>query len=757
MGRRKPKQRQKAAGTIPGGVQQGEAPPSDRLRPWLLGAVVALFVARPLFPSETPAETGDGLPVVMLWIGVAVVWMLGAIGRRRFPIRFGWTDAAVVGLVAWHALAAVLATCWGSPRPALNMLWEWVGLGFGFLLARQFIATRREARAVVVVMVGLAVALAGYGLYQYQYEMPHSRALYEANPDEALRQAGLNYPKGSPQRLAFEKRLESKEPLATFALANSLAGFLAPWLVVAAAIAVVGGTSRRWVGLACCGLPMAIGLLLTKSRSGYVAVLAGLLMLGVWWLTSGAQREGRSWSRSRTLVLAVAIVLVLAGGVVAAAVAVGGLDVQVVSEASKSLGYRLQYWESSAAIIADHPVFGCGPGNFQQTYTRYKLPQASEEVADPHNFILEIWATAGTPAFVLLLVVLGTFARTIWRHRKDPGEDEPADPAQEGQSADGSIHVLAGAVCGFLLSIPLGLISAAPPGMAPVVLGLPLAAAVVTVLYGWIAHGRLPPVVPGIGVAVLLINLLAAGGIGFSGVAGSLWLLLALGLNVAEDGAAGQDAATLPWGAAAAGLVLTLVLAIACHSTAYGPVLQSQTAMGQAERDPAHAERLLLSAAELDPLASKPWEQLVVEVFGQWQKATNPDDRVFSRFEQCAQAAAELAPNSAAAWKLIGDCYLAAGHRLQEVSEAKNRKRDHQKAIHAYRKAEQAYRHAVALYPASAPNRARLAEVFLALQDQTGFRHQAEVALRLDEATPHADKKLDDELRKQLSREISGP
>jgi tetratricopeptide (TPR) repeat protein len=298
--------------------------------------------------------------------------------------------------------------------------------------------------------------------------------------------------------------------------------------------------------------------------------------------------------------------------------------------------------------------------------------------------------------------------------------------------------------------------------MAPVVLGLPLAAAVAALLYGWIADGRLPPVVPGVGVAVLLIDLLAAGGIGFPGVAGSLWLLLALGLNVAERGAEDRGAATLPWSAAAAGLVLTLALAVACHNTAYGPVLQSQTAMRQAERDPAHAEKLLLSAAELDPLASEPWEKLASEVFGRWMKDANPDSRVFGRFEQCARTALELAPNSAAAWKAIGDCYLAAGSHLREISEANHREAYHreayqQQAIQAYREAEQAYRRAVALYPNSATNRAQLAEVLLVLQDQAGFRQQAAVALRLDEATPHGDKKLDDELRKRLLRNLSGP
>ena len=83
-------------------------------------------------------------------------------------------------------------------------------------------------------VVGLAVALAGYGLYQYAYEMPSMRTQYQTNPDRSLRDAGLWFPPGSPERGLFESRIANKEPLATFALTNSLAAFLTPWLVMLA-------------------------------------------------------------------------------------------------------------------------------------------------------------------------------------------------------------------------------------------------------------------------------------------------------------------------------------------------------------------------------------------------------------------------------------------------------------------------------------------------------------------------------------------
>ena len=97
---------------------------------------------------------------------------------------------------------------------------------------------------------------------------------------------------------------------------------------------------------------------------------------------------------------------------------VGALDREVLSEAGKSLGYRLQYWQASWQMIREHPWLGCGPGQFQASYTRYKLPEASETVADPHNFLLEVWATAGTPAAVALVALLLVAAWQIVRARR---------------------------------------------------------------------------------------------------------------------------------------------------------------------------------------------------------------------------------------------------------------------------------------------------------------------------------------------------
>jgi len=710
------------------------------VRPWLLAAATALWVARPLFPSESAAAQGDGLPAVMLWMALVVMWLLGAIGQTRFRLRFGWIDLAVLLLAGWHTIAAIRAASYLSPRPAVNMLWEWVGFAVSFFLARQLLVGRSEARAAAAVMCSLAVALGAYGVYQYTYELPATRAEYRANPDAALTEAGLWYPPGSPERAMYEKRLASLEPIATFALANSLAGFLAPWLVVLVGMATLGRPDRRnwlWLlGPIVCALVVAACLLLTKSRSAFLAVLSGLVLIAIVWRQKSARIAWR-FAAATALVAAV---------LAAAAVAVGGLDVEIFSEATKSLGYRGQYWRSTLAMIADDPVFGCGPGNFQEAYLAYKLPEASEEIADPHNFLFEVWATAGTPAMLALVAALVGFFIAVLRRRSaraglTEGESAVAPSSGKGGSTDehaGKEHpgfVCAGALSGFAAANVIGAVSAAPPGLSLFLVAIPCACAAMALVWPWVRGGDLPAGLPAIGVAVLLVNLSAAGGIGFAGVSGSLWLLMAIGLNAADPHHVRPLSGWSAWGLLAA----AVALAYACYASAYGPVLRSQAAMRLSLRHPLQAEEYLRQAAEADPLAAEPLNSLAALAFADWK--ANPRDEPQRRVEQCTDLAITRAPNSASAYRAAGDRYLEMYQRTMQPR--------------CLEMTVAAYRRAVALYPNSAVHRAQLAVALRDAGDAAGFETERDQALRLDEATPHSDKKLPAELRNSLQRSKS--
>ena len=228
-------------------------------------------------------------------------------------------------------------------------------------------------------------------------------------------------------------------------------------------------------------------------------------------------------------------------------------------------------------MIAEHPLGGCGPGNFQDAYTAYKLPEASEEVADPHNFLLEVWATAGTPAMLALVALLASFA---WSDADCPYfcGYRPVCPAQNGTGAFAPVDKAAPATApGRCLPVSWldscwpcrwGRSPPPRPPWPPRCWGCRWpASACCCWRRGSATRLRLcPPAAwPAIGVAVMLVNLSAAGGIGQPGVAGSFWLLLALGAWTARGRARCRGRAA--WSMLAA----ALALAAACYVTGYRP------------------------------------------------------------------------------------------------------------------------------------------------------------------------------------------
>jgi hypothetical protein len=384
---------------------------AQRLRLVALAALTALLIAAPLIPGESLAEAGTGCVLTLAAVALMQICLAIAavLGNRTF--RFDWADVAVIALLAAVGVSAWYMASHGNPRATINAAWQWANVALLYLMVRQLVRTDSEIRALCAAMLGLATALAVLAGYQFFVTMPQTVAQYRADPEAVLREAGVDAPAGSPERKLFEDRLESTEPTATFALANSLAGFTVPWLIVALGIVwdvwrrrncsehgpfrrvtdaracpIFGGVGRSLIAAAACCLALAFCLLLTKSRTAVLATGVGCAALGWEYLRSGRRVDWR---------IPLAVLALFAITIVGAAVA-GAFDWLVLSEAPKSLLYRFEYWQATLQMIADHPWLGCGPGNFQQYYTLYKLPEASETIADPHNFLLEVWATVGT-------------------------------------------------------------------------------------------------------------------------------------------------------------------------------------------------------------------------------------------------------------------------------------------------------------------------------------------------------------------------
>ena len=265
--------------------------------------------------------------------------------------------------------------------------------------------------------VATAVAVSVYGLYQAGVELPRLQEQFLRNPKQILEQANLS---ADPQRLqALKNRLlDSNEIFATFGLANSLAGFLVGPLVLLVGVIIQNLSSANAKGSRAVAIGLAAGpllciltcLILTKSRSAYIGLVVALAVLA--WRSRGHVPPRLLYGFG----LGVAVMIV---ALAAAGLATGRLDREVVTQSPMSLRYRWEYWQGAWGVITDGastlrqalsatPFWaGVGPGNFGHHYLKYKLPQASEEIQDPHNLVLEVWSVAGCWAMIALVCCPG--------------------------------------------------------------------------------------------------------------------------------------------------------------------------------------------------------------------------------------------------------------------------------------------------------------------------------------------------------------
>jgi tetratricopeptide (TPR) repeat protein len=729
-----------------------------------------LICARPLWPSEFAAEadTGGGLTWVLLMLAtlglaIAGTWIGGAT-----RLRLSRADAAVLALVLLVGLGASRAA---ERRVAVNLAWEWAGLGIAYVLVRNLPRTPRETSALAGVWAATAVAVAAYGLYQVGVEFPTMKANYLRNPDFYLAKLGIEA--NSPERKLLEDRLlGSKEPYGTFALANSLAGFLVGPAALACGVALGALPRRKGQGPAGWALAMAavpgaallLCLLLTKSRSAYLGLMVALLIL--------AWRERRRFSAAKLAFIGMGAIAALAALVVVAAAA-GQLDRQVLTESTKSLRYRWEYWVGGWGVIREQPWTGHGPGNFGGPYLRHKLPESSEEIADPHNMILDVWAAAGAFAAAALLAALGLGLRDIFG---PPRGDAPTDRGRAGQSEAGGEPELAGderrvvpgdpprssrwlvACAGgaWLLVVALGKLDPINEGDALIrwlALGAGWLMAVALGAPLW-RRGPIPAVAAGAGAVAVAVNLLAAGGIGMPSVALGLWALLALGQDLRTDRPCGRlrDIGGR-WGAF--GLAAAWAALAGMFYAHISPFWRAEAELARAhqlERDP-KATRHQIDAAyvlagQSDELGARAWLALADFEYRAWMARGAPAaERVWPMIDWSLDEAAKLPRNP----RSLGVQRLRA--RLAEAMLRHPNLPESEARILRQARME-ALARASTLYPTNVRLHADLADALAALGQFALAAREGREALRLDALTPHADKKLHAAARKRLGEDV---
>jgi len=194
---------------------------------------------------------------------------------------------------------------------------------------------------------------------------------------------------------------------------NNLALMLGRQLPLLIAVAAFSRGRYRRLAYGFILLPAGAAFYLTYSRAGWLAGLPlPLLFLG---LVHGGRAV---WGAVGALIL---------GGLSSVPILGTERFRSLLTPHQGTLFFRLRLWQSSLAMIRDHPLLGVGLDNFLYQYcSRYILPSAWQEpnLSHPHNLLLEFWTRVGVLGVGVLAWVEVRFFRQAWQlyHRLPEGD-----------------------------------------------------------------------------------------------------------------------------------------------------------------------------------------------------------------------------------------------------------------------------------------------------------------------------------------------
>ena len=216
----------------------------------------------------------------------------------------------------------------------------------------------------------------------------------------------------------------------TIGSANGAAAYVA--MMIPIALSVLWADVPVWVKRAAyVALPVgAVGLILTYSRGGWAAALAGI---GVVLLLGSRRRITTGIGACLVVVCVVLVALPFRSAIESRLVG----DTQGVPYAENA---RIPLIRLSFQMIEDRPLLGVGANNFGTSIERYAGPEFTGEwLRSVHNTFLLVWAEAGILALAALLWFIGASLRRGWRvvHQ--------SDSPQGGSSGLGLFGALVGA------------------------------------------------------------------------------------------------------------------------------------------------------------------------------------------------------------------------------------------------------------------------------------------------------------------------
>ncbi len=444
--------------------------------------LLALCSERPVARPRPDFDRATRMAVLLLagFLIVPALQMVPLPGSAQsvlFPVR-AKLNAALAGIIPAGGRTPGTVDAGETFRIAIQHLGGICVLGVIFLAAR----TRRS-------LILLAWALVASGAFQAAYGF-------------------AEYATGRQHIFGFEKRWYLDSATGTFINRNHFAGYLALTLPFALglarySLARAGGTWRsiaaprggQAILAALAAVVMAVGLMASGSRGGWISVAFALLLANV--LVPFTFGRRIFWG-FLAVFLTAAVILAALIGTEPVAERMGRLP----KDAATTEG-RIEAWRVAARMAGDAPLLGVGEGTFKCLYPAYRRPSTTWNFRHAHCDYLQTLAETGATGFLFLFGGIGCALLVALRGWSTHGSRLAREVCLATFTA--SVAILVHGLFDFNLQIPsnhltffavlgLGLAAAwmeegnartAHPGWRQTLAGMALALAAMYPIFGW--------------------------------------------------------------------------------------------------------------------------------------------------------------------------------------------------------------------------------------------------------------------------------
>jgi hypothetical protein len=413
-----------------------------------LGIATAIVIARVCMsetirvvgfvsPGSPEAPAGPGPACGLVFDLIALLCPMLVLARRwidpSFTLRRSISPIIYLLLAIW----AVASTLWASDKFSAIVSAMHLVAAAGVLWAvSQSVAGWRDLWLVAAFCGGLLAVLLTHGLWYHLMDRPELLRVFHDDP--TIVQKMQNVQPGTFEYNQIVNSIEHGELRGFSVSPNTYGAQLVLLGLVTLSIFVACLRLRHMTGAIVSGLLIVVDLVclpLTQSRSAFLTGFLGAALLAIFVCFNWPRQSRQGPSPLAELMRRKATLLYMAGvaAVLAVIAFIVGYGTSHGTLFQDSLNFRWRYWTASAQLFRQHLFLGVGWENFGNPYLGVRIPEATEEIKDPHDFLVRYATELGV---IGLILALAWTARTWWELSRPAGLVKEAEESPNGKPLD---------------------------------------------------------------------------------------------------------------------------------------------------------------------------------------------------------------------------------------------------------------------------------------------------------------------------------